>query len=116
MEQRLTTVQTALIVVLVAHEDTYWGVNEVAELSTGSVVIQPANGIKRQSRLEMDAAAENRIAVETSHHEQRLNATHRTPREPDALGVNLRPRRQQMVSAGNIRQVIAETLGAAGCS
>src|SRR5215468_11140137 len=80
------------------------------------MIVEPANRIERCSRSQVFPGTKHRIVVPAGHHQQRLYSTHGTAHETGAIGIDVGAGGKETVSAGDIRQIVGEIPGPAGCS
>jgi hypothetical protein len=99
MEQILTRARPVIVVVLATDEYADFRVNEVREIRTGPTIVEPANGVQRDSRSEVIAWAKDSVTVVASHHQHRLDSSQGKTEESEPSSIDFRPRDEKAVSA-----------------
>jgi hypothetical protein len=83
---------TAIVIIHASDKDPDRRLDEVNEIGTRHMVVEPVNRIERVRCLEMHVRAKQRIAVQMGHHEHALDPAHRTAEDADAGGIDVRSR------------------------
>jgi hypothetical protein len=83
-DHRAACIAAAVIVVGAADHDPDRRVDEITEIGSLDVVVEPTNRIQGDRRPHVHAGPEHRIAVVLRHHQQRLDAAHRLAEQPYA--------------------------------